>query len=94
MRRRLAVLARVYRSLDTPDYPGLCRCLAHLNDSAAVAQILNTLLEGARLDDVLSRLDGALGAAVKSWPQELYRQQHRSVLESLDLVLEVYRDKG
>ena len=52
-RKILAVLVRVYRSLATPDYLGLCRCLAHLSDSAAVAEILNTLLESGVKDNVL-----------------------------------------
>merc|ERR1719424_2608070 len=44
----LAVLVRVYRSLATPDYIGMCRCLAHLGDSAAVSEVLNKLLEGSK----------------------------------------------
>jgi len=44
----LAVLVRVYRSLATPDYIGMCRCLAHLGDGAAVSEVLNKLLEGSK----------------------------------------------
>merc|ERR1719424_2526663 len=44
----MAVLVRVYRSLATPDYIGMCRCLAHLGDSAAVSEILNKLLDGSK----------------------------------------------
>merc|ERR1719424_2003652 len=44
----LAVLVRVYRSLATPDYIGMCRCLAHLGNSAAVSEILNKLLDGSK----------------------------------------------
>lgn len=48
----MAVLVRVYRSLATPDYIGMCRCLAHLGDSAAVSEILNKLLDGSK-DNIL-----------------------------------------
>ena len=43
---------RVYRSQATPDYIGMCRCLAHLGDTAAVSEILNKLLEGSK-DNIL-----------------------------------------
>ena len=36
----VAVLAKVYRSLATPDFVGLSRCLAHLNDAKAVTELL------------------------------------------------------
>ena len=35
----VAVLAKVYRSLATPDFVGLSRCLAHLNDAKAVTEL-------------------------------------------------------
>jgi len=51
-RKVLAVLVAVYSSLATPDYIGLTRCLAHLNDGAAVVAIFEKLLGGTR-DDLL-----------------------------------------
>ena len=51
-RKVLAVLVGVYKQLATPDYIGLSRCLAHLNDAAAVVEIFNLLLGGTR-DDLL-----------------------------------------
>ena len=51
-RKLLSVLVSVYSAMATPDYIGLTRCLAHLNDANAVVNILNRLLEGTR-DDLL-----------------------------------------
>ena len=46
------MLVSVYGAMEVPDYIGLTRCLAHLNDAAAVVDIFNRLLEGPR-DDLL-----------------------------------------
>lgn len=48
----LRSLVTVYSELTTPDHLGLCRCLAHLNDASAVADVLGKLLLGTK-DDVL-----------------------------------------
>lgn len=52
---RLSVLRSMvcmYGDLGTLDPLGLTRCLAHLNDAASVARVLDRLLQGTR-DDVL-----------------------------------------
>jgi len=51
-KKLLSVMVSVYASMTTQDYIGLTRCLAHLNDAAAVVDIFNRLLEGTR-DDLL-----------------------------------------
>jgi len=48
----LAMCTTVYNQLASPDPIGLTRCLAHLNDAAAVVDIFNRLLGGTR-DDLL-----------------------------------------
>ena len=73
----MAVLVRVYRSLATPDYIGMCRCLAHLGDGAAVSEILNKLLDGSK-DNILvgyqvaysgsSTGGGSGGIGATRWP--------------------------
>ena len=47
------MLVTVYGSMGTPDYIGLTRCLAHLNDASAVVEIFNRLLGGTK-DDLLT----------------------------------------
>jgi len=49
----LALMVRIYRSLASPDFLGLCRCLAHLGDAAAVAEVLKTLVESGARDSLL-----------------------------------------
>uniref|UniRef100_A0A7S2JSF5 26S proteasome regulatory subunit RPN2 C-terminal domain-containing protein n=1 Tax=Haptolina brevifila TaxID=156173 RepID=A0A7S2JSF5_9EUKA len=51
-RKLLGVMVKVYSEMASPDYIGLSRCLAHLNDAAAVVVIFNRLLGGTR-DDLL-----------------------------------------
>ena len=53
-RRVLAMLVSVYKQLGTPDYIGLSRCLAHLNDASAVVDIFNQLLGGTRDDSLMA----------------------------------------
>merc|ERR1719454_2020082 len=45
-------MVKVYSDMASPDYIGLTRCLAHLNDAAAVVDIFNRLLGGTK-DDLL-----------------------------------------
>ena len=52
-RQVLGMLIRIYSDMESQDYIGLTRCLAHLNDAAAVVVILQRLLQGPR-DDVLT----------------------------------------
>jgi len=51
-RKVLSVMVKVYSDMASPDYIGLTRCLAHLNDAAAVVDIFNRLLGGTK-DDLL-----------------------------------------
>jgi len=43
-RSLLTLLVKIYRSQPRPDYLGLCGCLSHLGDGAAVAELLRTLV--------------------------------------------------
>lgn len=49
----LGLLVRIYRSLDSPDHLGLCRCLAQLGDAPGVAAILSSLVESSDVEAVL-----------------------------------------
>ena len=51
----VAVLAKVYRSLATPDFVGLSRCLAHLNDAKAVTELLERLIRGTRDEKLVAQ---------------------------------------
>eukprot|EP00850_Spirogloea_muscicola_P013494 SM000091S24652 [mRNA] locus=s91:438274:444527:- [translate_table: standard] len=48
----LRMLVKLYQQSHTPDYVNICQCLMFLDDSAAVASILDNLLQGS-LEDTL-----------------------------------------
>ena len=52
-KKLLGVLVNVYSSMGVPDYIGLTRRLAHLNEAQAVVEIFHRLLGGPR-DDLLT----------------------------------------
>ena len=50
----LKLLVTLYRKLAVPDYLSISQCLLQLNESSAVAELLNTLSKGSETDQLMA----------------------------------------
>ena len=62
----LRALIELYRNLATPDYVNMCQCLIFLDDASAVAQVLEKLIRGTQVPNVI-RVAGMCQCVCSKW---------------------------